>query len=205
MTYTGARVSLKENIDMVKEELNQEEKLFESAVKTERFVKKYKMPLISVLSAIVVVLVGNSIYQVNQSNAITASNEAYNVLLKDPSDTKAVSTLQDNNPALYDAWKLQTALKAKDEKTLETLTSSSSVIVADLASYELATLKKDKVALNEYALKQEAVLKDLAILNEAVLLMQEDKVEEAQARLKMIDKKSSLEKTVTLLQHYGVK
>lgn len=204
MTYTGAQVSLKENIDMVKEELNQEEKLFESAVKTERFVKKYKMPLISVISAIIVVLVGNSIYQVSLSNAQTASNEAYNTLLKDPSNTKAASILEDKNSALFDAWKLQTALSNNDEKALETLTSSSSPVVADLAAYELAALKKDKAALNEYALKQESVLKDLAILNEAVLLLQEGKTQDAHERLKMINDKS-LEKTVTLLQHYGVK
>lgn len=198
-------MSLKENIDMVKEELNQEEKLFETAVKTERFVKKYKMPLISVVVAVVVVLIGNSIYQANVSSSITASNEAYLTLLTSPEDTQAAKTLQDNNAALYDAWKLSTALKAKDEASLETLTSSSSDVVADLAKYELAAMQKDKKALNEYALKQDAILKDLAILNEAVLLMQEGKTEEAQARLKLIDEKSSLQKVVTLLQHYGVK
>ena len=35
-------VSLKENIEMVKNELNSEEQFFEKAVQTERFVKKYK-------------------------------------------------------------------------------------------------------------------------------------------------------------------
>ncbi|PHR58946.1 MAG: hypothetical protein COA44_02025 [Arcobacter sp.] len=205
MTYTGAYVSLKENIEMVKEELNQEEKLFESAVKTERFVKKYKMPLIGIVSTIFVILVGNSVYQASLASAQTASNEAYIELLKDPSDTKAAGILEDNNPSLFDAWKLQTALTNNDIEVLESLRSSSSPIVADLASYESAALKKDMAALNEYALNQEAVLKDLAILNEAVLLMQEGKTQEAQERLKMIDKKSSLQKIVTLLQHYGVK
>jgi len=190
---------------MVKEELNQEEKLFESAVKTERFVKKYKMPLISALVAIVVVIIGNSIYQSNVSSAITASNKAYLTLLTSPEDTQAAKTLEDNNKALYDAWQLNTALKAKDEASLSTLTSSSSAVVADLAKYELAAMQKDKKALNEYALKQDAILKDLAILNEAVLLMQEGKTAEAQERLKLIDEKSSLQKVVTLLQHYGVK
>lgn len=198
-------MSLKENIDMVKEELNQEEKLFESAVKTERFVKKYKMPLISIVSAIFVVLVGNSVYQASLSSDQTASNEAYITLLQDPTDTKAASVLEDKNSALYDAWKLQTALSNKDEAALTSLKSSSSPIVSDLATYESAALKRDKEALNEYALNQEAVLKDLAILNEAVLLMQEGKTQEAQERLKMIDDKSPLQKIVTLLQHYGVK
>jgi len=36
-------LSLKQDIEMVKEELNSEEKFFEKAVLTERFVKKYKL------------------------------------------------------------------------------------------------------------------------------------------------------------------
>ncbi|HIC45048.1 MAG TPA: hypothetical protein EYO73_12450 [Sulfurimonas sp.] len=198
-------MSLKENIDMVKEELNQEEKLFESAVKIERFVKTYKMPLISIFGAILFVILGDSVYQANLASAKTASNDAYTLLLKDPSDAKAASVLEDNNPSLYNAWKLQIALKDKDIKALESLKISSSDIVADLASYELATIQKDKAALNEYSLEQDAVLKDLAILNEAVLLMKEGKIEEAHTRLKMIDTRSPLHKTVNLLEHYGVK
>jgi hypothetical protein len=38
----GFLLSLKENINMVREELNSEEKFFEKAVITEKFVKKYK-------------------------------------------------------------------------------------------------------------------------------------------------------------------
>ena len=198
-------MSLKENIDMVKEELNQEEKLFESAVKTERFVKKYKMPLISTLVAVVVVLIGNSVYQASVDSAISASNEAYISLQKNADDAQAAKVLEENNAALYDGWRLQLALKSHDQETLKSLTSSSTAVVADLAKYELATLNKDQSALNEYALKQDAVLKDLAILNEAVLLMQEGKTAEAKTRLSMIDEKSSLQKMVKLLQHYGVK
>lgn len=197
-------MSLKENIDMVKEELNQEEKLFESAVRTERFVKKYKMPLLSVVATIIVVLVANSVYQMNKAASISKSNEAYMTLLAQPEDSVANNVLQENNPALYDAWKFQRALKANDEAALESLKASSSSVISDLASYELAALKKDKTALNEYALQQGSVLKDLAILDEAVLLMQENKTAEAKARLALIDEGSPLKKLAMLLQHYGV-
>ncbi|MDF1881362.1 hypothetical protein JHD50_08620 [Sulfurimonas sp. MAG313] len=100
---------------------------------------------------------------------------------------------------------ITSCLKGKDETKLARLVNSSSSVVSDLARYELATLKKDKAALNTYSLSQDAVLKDLAILNEAVLLIQEGKTEEAQARLKLIDEKSNLHKMVVMLQHYGVK
>ena len=198
-------MSLKENIAMVKEELNQEEKMFENAVKTERFVKKYKSPLIGALVAIVVVLVGNSIYQVNIENKMLDSNAAYMTLLTSPTDSAAMKILKENNAPLYDAWKLQVAVADSDEKILQELSSSQNKTVADLASYEVAALKRDAAALNSYAQKKDAILKDMALLDEAVLLMQEGKTEEAHKYLNTIDDKSTVKKTALMLQHYGVK
>lgn len=189
---------------MVREELNQEEKLFAGAVRTERFVKKYKMPIISALTTIVIVVIAYSLYQVNVAKAVASSNEAYIVLLNDPQDKAAQEILKENNAALFDAWQFRRALDQQDEALLQTLTSSSSDVISDLSRYELAALKKDKSALNAYALEQASILKDLALLNEAVLLMKEKKIEEAKARLRLIDEKSSLNKIATLLQHYGV-
>ena len=198
-------MSLKENIAMVKEELNQEEKMFENAVKTERSVKKYKSPLIGALVAIVVVLVGNSIYQVNIENKMLDSNAAYMTLLTSPTDSAAMKILKENNAPLYDAWKLQVAVADSDEKILQELSSSQNKTVADLASYEVAALKRDAAALNSYAQKKDAILKDMALLDEAVLLMQEGKTEEAHKYLNTIDDKSTVKKTALMLQHYGVK
>lgn len=197
-------MSLKENIDMVKEELSQEEKFFASAVKTERFVKKYKTPLLSVFIAIFIVIVANSLYQANKTEAIESSNEAYMKLLANADDSEAKKMLKENNEALYDAWQLKLALEQKSEESLAGLTSSKSEVIADLARYELAALKKDKAALSEYALNQEAIYQDLAIMDEAVLLMQEGKTKEAKARLSLIGDKSALKKLSMLLQHYGV-
>ncbi len=190
---------------MVREELNQEEKLFAGAVRTERFVKKYKMPIISALTTIVIVVIAYSLYQMNVSKAVESSNKAYVALLADPQDKVAQEILQENNAALFDAWQFKRALDQHDEALLQGLTASSSDVISDLSRYELAALKKDKNALNAYALEQAPILKDLALLNEAVLLMKEQKVDEAKARLRLIDEKSSLYKMATLLQHYGVK
>ncbi len=198
-------MSLKENIDMVKDELSQEEKLFAGAVKAERFIKKYKLQLISVVVAVIIALVSNTVYQASVAQAIESSNEAYLTLLSNSEDAKAAEVLQENNPALYDAWQFKMARDKNDEAMLKSLSSSQSSVISDLASYELAALKKDKTALNEYALDQDAILKDLALINEAVLLMKEGKTEEAKTRLALIDQSSSLNKLAMLLQHYGIK
>lgn len=198
-------MSLKENIDMVREELNQEEKLFESAVRTERFVKKYKMPLIGAIAAIIVVLLGNGLYQANESNKMTLSNEAYVKLLASPADAGSSEVLKENNPALYDAWRLQTAIAKNDQIALQELISSKSDVVSDLATYELAAINKDKDSLQTYTQKDFSILKDMALLDEAVLLMKDGNIEKAQAKLALVDDKSSVKKVAMLLQHYGVK
>lgn len=190
---------------MVREELNQEEKLFAGAVRTERFVKKYKKPIIIAVTTMVVVIIGYSLYQMNVTKAIETSNEAYNTLLNDPQDKAAQEVLKENNTVLFDAWQFKRALDQQDEAMLKRLSTSSSDVISDLSRYELAALKKDKSALNAYADDKTSILKDLALLDEAVLLMKEKKVEEAKARLRLIDEKSSLNKMASLLQHYGVK
>ena len=55
----GLFLSLQQELQMVKEELTSEEKFFEKAVVTEKFVKKYRKPLIGVVVAIVLIVVGD--------------------------------------------------------------------------------------------------------------------------------------------------
>ncbi len=198
-------MSLKENIDMIKDELSQEEKLFASAVQTERFVKKYKSPLIGAIIAIVLVVAANALYQNKIEGEAARSNAAYLTLQKSPNDEAAIAELKENNMPLYEAWSLQQAMEKEDTEALEGLKKSSSSVISDIASYQLATMKKESAALNEYALHQNAIFKDLAIFNEAVLLIQQGKSEQAKERLKQINENSSLYKMVTMLQHYGVK
>ena len=130
-------MSLKENIEMVKDELNSEEKFFENAVKTERFVKKYKKALIGLVVAIVVVVIAGTAYDANREAKIEAANMAYAALLKNGSDEEAKAELKILSPALYDAWRLSKAIADNDIPALEKLTASKAVAVSDLASYEL--------------------------------------------------------------------
>lgn len=198
-------MSLKDNIDMVKDELSQEEKLFASAVQTERFVKKYKMPIIGSVIGIVLIVIINALYQADVQNKIERSNEAYVALLDDANNSEARKTLQENNPGLYDAFMYKQASENKDIKVLEELNNSSNKVLVDLSTYEISAINKDAKGLNEYALTQDAIFKDLAIVNEATLLLKEGKVEEARTRLALIQKESSMHRTAQFLMHYGVK
>ena len=197
-------VSLKENIEMVKEELNSEEQFFEKAVQTERFVKKYKKPLISLVAVAILALGVSSVYSLKEQSDTDAANTALNVLMVDASDVKAKETLKSINPKLFDVWSLSQALKSKNQEALRSLESSKALVVADLAEYELAALENDKSKLQSYAQKSDALYKDLALIEAAVLMMENGEKKEARAQLSMIDINSPVYELAQSLAHYGV-
>jgi len=195
-------LSLKENIDMVKEELNSEEKFFEKAVITEKFVKKYKNIMIASVVAVIVLVAANIAYESNEASKKTAANALLEKLIQNPSDKMSSSKLSTLNPALYDAWLYSQASVNKDLATMKELKNSKTLIVSDLAKYELAN---DVKSLDKYASKQDAIFKDLALVQAAVILLNENKVEEAHNELEKVSKTSSLSKIANALMHYGIK
>lgn len=198
-------VSLKENIEMVKNELNTEEQFFEKAVQTERFVKKYKKPLIGLITAAVLAISAGTAYDIYTQNRIDEANHAFNLLMADPSDAAAQKQLKTLNAKLYDVWSLSQALKSKDQEALRTLQTSKALVVADLAAYELYALEEDAAGLEKYSQQSGALLKDLALIEAAVLLIEKGEVESANAKLSMIDLNSPLYQSAQALAHYGVK
>lgn len=195
-------MSLKNNIEMVKEELNSEEKFFEKAVITEKFVKKYKNAMIGSLVAVVVLVGANIAYDSNKQSKIDAANETLLELNKDAKNSAAISQLKVLSPNLYDVWVLSQAIADKDLISLKELKSSKAIMVSDLASYELA---QDANSLDAYASKQDALYKDLALVQSAVMLMNAQDFQKAHQELSKIGVQSPLSKIATALLHYGVK
>jgi hypothetical protein len=198
-------LSIKNDIEMVKEELTSEEKFFEKSVITERFVKKYKNILIAGVVVVVVAIASNIAYDVNKASTQVAANETLSELKADPSNVAALTRLESLSPALHDVFIYSKALIDKDMKTLESLKSSDVAPLSDLATYELAQSTKDVNALTTYALNQDAIYKDLAQVQAAIILMNEGNIDKAHLKLQTILDTSPLAKVAKALLHYGVK
>lgn len=198
-------MSLKENMEALKEELSSEEKFFESAVRTERFVKRYQKPLIATVVASLLAVVGAIGYQAYSDAKIESSNAAFNLLLVNPMDTKAEQTLKNDNPELHDVWKLSRGIAQNDVSILEGLKHSEAFGVADIATYEAAAIKGDIQSLEQYTKKQGALYKDLALLELAVSAIEKGDSASAHQKLALITEESPLYQVAEALSHYGVK
>ena len=190
---------------MVKEELTSEEKFFEKAVVTERFVKKYKNVMIGSVVAIALFVAGDIGYNINKKHTLEAANEAFLKLEVNPKDETTLATLDSLSPALHDAWVYSQAVVAKNTKELEKLQSSKALLIDDLSEYEAAQNLQDLNKLENYSEKQNAIYRDLAQVQAAIILMKENKLDEAHSKLSMISTGSPLAQVSRALMHYGVK
>ena len=190
---------------MVREELTSEEKFFEKAVVTEKFVKKYKNVLIGSVVAITLFVAGNIIYNINKQNTLEAANSALLKLESNPSDQATLATLNSLSPALHDVWVYSQALTHNNMKDLEKLKNSKALLIADLSTYETAQNSQNIKKLENYSEKQNAIYRDLAQVQMAIILMKSGKVDEAHSKLSMISVNSPLAQISHALMHYGVK
>lgn len=198
-------MSLKENIEALKEELNSEEKFFESAVRTERFVKRYQKPLIGSVVALLLASGGAIAYSAYTSAKIESSNAAFNTLLSNPKDAGALETLNNDNPELYDVWSLSQGIAQNDVTLLASLKNSKAFGVADIAAYEAAAIKEDKTGLEGYTKTQGALYKDLALVELAVMAIQQGNISQAHEQIALIPEDSAMYQVGRSLSHYGVK
>ena len=194
-------MSLKENMDALKEELNSEEKFLESAIKTERFIKRYQKPLMAGVASLLLAAGGAIAYQAYTDAKIESSNAAFNALLQNPSDSGAEATLKNDNPKLYDVWKLSRGIAQNDPTILEALKSSEAFGVADIATYESAVIQKEIASLEKYTKMQGALYKDLAQLQLAVDAIEKGNISLARQKIALIPEDSPLYQVGQALSH----
>jgi len=184
-------------IDDVKKEFSTDEQMLTSAFKLEKFYKKHKFKIFTVVGLIIAYFVGTAIIDKMAQDKQEAANAAFLTLQENKTDATALETLKTKNPKLFELYSYQEAVKNADTTKLKALSSSSNEIVADLASYHLAVIE-NKSSQSKYH-------SDVAKIHNASLLIQEGKVVEAKEELELISEESPVYNISKMIKHYSIK
>jgi hypothetical protein len=189
-------MSIKENVDYVKDELSSQEKFLENFVKGERFYKKYRTLIFAFIAIVVLGTIGIIIKKnIDESNKLEA-NLAFNKVLENSNDAQALEVLKNKNPELYEVALFLQA--KKDNKPVEV----NVPLLKELSKYQIALENKNIEDLNNLSMQNDFLLKEFAIFNKALLLSDEGKYEEAKTALKLIPQTSKAFELANLLNHY---
>jgi hypothetical protein len=197
-------LSIRDDIEIVKEGLTTEEQFLTGFIKTEKIIKKYKILLIGSVVAVLVGVGGYEGYVFYSEKRVEAANEALVKLLKNPSDKEAAEQLKSKSQKLYEAYLYLDAVQKDDQAALKK--SSSSVgLLGDLASYQLASISANETALKTYALSKESVMKDFANYLLAYKSVEKSDIKTAKEYLAKIPASSNLKEQANYLEHLLIK
>lgn len=190
-------MSIKDDVNYIKNELSSEEKFLESFVKTERFFKKYKK-LIVVL--IITVIVGSIAFLVktklDEKNLYEANIALSNFL--ENGNQNSLKQLKEKNRDLYE---IALYLDAKNEFKNADINLK---YLKELLDFQVALLNSNQSELDLVSKKADFLLKDYAIFNQALILVNNQKYAEAREILGKISQDSRAFELATLLKHYLV-
>ncbi len=189
-------MSLKQNVDFIKEEMSNDEKMLEGLIRFEGWFKRYKIPLIALAIGIIIFTfgyMGNNYYQENKQQELSS---LYEKALK--GDESAIASLQKSQSRLYDLYLFQKALQSNDAETLKTLESCKDPIIAQFARLQNASLNQNLSILDS---KESG---DFSYLQAAFLEIQAGKMQEAKVILSKIQNDSHVRDFANALEHLSI-
>ena len=198
-------MSLKDDLQGVKQEFDTEEKMIENYIKGERFFKRYKKIFIAVGLSLLLGGAGYTGFNVWQENLIEESNIAYNILLKNPNDKDALAKLKSNNELLYNHYMFSQAIKNSDTNILQATILKNIPIISDISKFQLASISKDINKIKEYQANKDGIYKELAIILEAGYYIENKDSQNAINALSKIPVESPLKELAINLEHLTVK
>lgn len=187
-------MGFKDNLKAIKTELNTQEQFIEKLIRSEKFVRKYKLYILALVVIIVLWLVVSTINAKLEQSNIEQSNELYTHLLSNPGDKDALEKLKDKNSNLYTIFLIRqlnlNQNNAELRKQLQDLAQENKVNV----------LLKNILALNLG--EKSLFLKDYDKILEAYRLLEHNKFEEASIILSQIKSDSTLGQIAKNFKHY---
>ncbi|PLY04778.1 MAG: hypothetical protein C0625_15465 [Arcobacter sp.] len=191
-------MSLKENVNYVKDELNTEEKFLEGFVKIERFYKKNKLIIIAAAVILIGATIGIYITKNIQASNKLEANIAFNKVLENPKDSASLNILKEKNKQLFQIAEYIQATKEGKSSDIQVK------YLKELVSYQKALEAKDIDKLNNISMQNDFLLKEFAIFNKALILANNGKFVDAKAALELIPNDSKVNDLVNVLKHYLV-
>lgn len=190
-------MSIKDDVNYIKNELSSEEKFLESFVKTERFFKKYKK---LIFGLIILAIVGSVVFLVktklDEKNLYEANIALSNFL--ENGNQNSLDELKEKNRDLYE---IALYLDAKNEFKNADINLK---YLKELLDFQVALLNSNQSNLDAVSKKADFLLKDYAIFNQALILVNNQKYAEAREILGKISQDSRAFELATLLKHYLV-
>lgn len=192
-------MSIKQNLETIKEEFKSDEKIFESAFKIERIFYRYKWIFIGIVAILLILWIYTSIKDMLEEKNAQQASKIY-AQLQQQDTPELFEQLEKKAPNLSEFLRLRKAVQNGDEEALQKLSNSKIAFIAEFAKYQNAMLKKD---INELGLIN-GQFGDLAKFEQAFLLIKDKKIAQAQEILQAIPQNSSIKELSKLLSHYGV-
>ena len=185
---------LKNSLKAIKAELNTEERFIESFIKGEKFIRKYKVYILIVLTILAIWLIGAFINSKFDENKIKTSNEIYMNLLQNPNDKNLLEKLKDKNANLYTIFLIKENITNPNNKEIENQLKQIS------GNTQVHILLKNIVALS---LNEKSIfLKNYDKLIQAYKLLDKNNIKEANVILSQIKDDSSFSQIAKNLKHY---
>lgn len=190
-------MSIKDDVNYVKQELSSDEKMLEGLLKVEKVYKKHKLKLLGFVAIIILGFGGNAIKNAMDEARLESANQALLSLQKNADDSAALATLKAKNPPLYELYLYSKAVENKDVEQLNKLSGSKNAMIADLSKYHSATLA-NKVGYSKY-------YNEFSKIQEAYIALQKGKTSTAKDKLSFIEQSSPFYNLSLLLKHQTIK
>ncbi|EKY8777577.1 hypothetical protein RDZ95_000671 [Campylobacter upsaliensis] len=187
-------MALKENLRAIKTEMNTEEQFLENFIKGERFIRKYKLYLVSFVIIFVLWLIVSFVMDTIKESNVRESNEIYANLLVKNDDKILLDKLKNKNLNLYAIFLMQKLTQnPTNTQILQELNALSE-------NEKIEPLFRNIIALANN--NKSIFLKDYAKILEAYALLEQKKIEEANVLLTQIKPNTPLEQIAKNLKHY---
>ncbi|EAI2894092.1 hypothetical protein E2Z65_05700 [Campylobacter upsaliensis] len=174
--------------------MNTEEQFLENFIKGERFIRKYKLYLVSFIIIFVLWLIVSFVMDTIKESNVRESNEIYANLLVKNDDKILLDKLKNKNLNLYAIFLMQKLTQnPTNTQILQELNAlSENEKIEPLFRNIIVLANNDKSIF----------LKDYAKILEAYVLLGQKKIEEANVLLAQIKSNTPLEKIAKNLKHY---